>query len=147
MYKANDYKNLIKKHTPKSPLAKDTLLSFLFGGCLCLLGEALAKFYVYLGVTAEDSYLWVTVTVIFISALLTSLGVFDRIAKFAGAGTLVPVSGFANSVVSSALDTKHEGFVLGLGSGIFSIAGPVILYATVAGVLYGAIYYIATLFI
>lgn len=145
MYKASDYKALIKKHTKKSPVAKNTARAFIFGGTLCLLGEALSGLFVSLGSEREESYIWVSVCVIFLSALLTALGVFDRIAKHAGAGTLVPVSGFANSVVSSALDSRNEGLVIGLGSGIFTVAGPVILYATVSGVLYGVVYFIAGL--
>lgn len=146
MYKSSEYKSLIKKHTEKSPLAKNTSLAFIFGGTLCVAGEALATLFSSFGIERSDAYLWVTVSVIFLSALLTALGVFDCIAKYAGAGTLVPVSGFANSVVSSALDSKNEGMVIGLGSGIFTVAGPVILYATVAGVIYGLIYFIAGLF-
>ncbi len=146
MYKSSEYKSLIKKHTGKSPLAKNTSLAFIFGGILCTAGEALATLFSSFGIERNDAYLWVTVSVIFLSALLTALGVFDCIAKYAGAGTLVPVSGFANSVVSSALDSKNEGMVIGLGSGIFTVAGPVILYATVAGVVYGLIYFIVGLF-
>jgi len=146
MYHLNDYKSLIKKHTEKSPLAKNTAKAFIFGGSLCLLGELLANLFLYLGIEKNDAYLWVSVSVIFLSALLTALGVFDLIAKHAGAGTLVPVSGFANSVVSSALDSKNEGLVIGLGSGIFTVAGPVILYATVSGVIYGLVYFVTGFF-
>ena len=146
MYKKSDYKKLIMRHTDKSPTAKNTAKAFLFGGALCLFGELLSDFYIYLGAKKDDAYLWVSVTVIFLSALLTALGAFDKIAKHAGAGTLVPVSGFANSVVSSALDSKSEGLVIGLGSGIFTVAGPVILYTTVFGVLLGLIYFVFGLF-
>ena len=142
MYTSKEYKELIKKHTGRSPLGKNVSLAFLFGGSLCLFGEILSYVLILLGINGEDSYLWVTVFFIFISALLTAVGIFDRIAKHAGAGTLVPVTGFANSVVSSALDSRNEGFVIGLGSGIFTVAGPVILYATVSGVIYGLIYFL-----
>ncbi len=116
--------------------------AFAFGGTLCLLGEALARVFTSLGIERADAYLWVTVSVIFLASLFTALGLFDKAAKYAGAGLSVPVSGFANSVTSSALDTRNEGLVLGLGAGIFTVAGPVILYATVFSTLYGVIYYI-----
>jgi stage V sporulation protein AC len=106
------------------------------------LAQLLCYLYIYLGIDVEISYLLVTVTLIFLASLLTGLGVFDMIAKRAGAGTLVPVTGFANSVVSPALDTKSEGYILGVGSKIFTVAGPVILYAVIAGTVYGVIYFI-----
>jgi stage V sporulation protein AC len=94
----------------------------------------------------EDAGLLTSVILVFASALLTALGIFDNIAKVAGGGTLVPITGFANSVVSAAIDSKNEGFILGLGSGIFTVAGPVLLYGTAAGTLYGVIYWIVSLF-
>lgn len=142
----NEYKSIVKKHSPHSPVVKDTVLAFLFGGGICFFGQLLCYLYVWLGVDMENAYLLVTVTLIFIAALLTGLGVFDRIAKYAGAGTLVPVTGFANSVVSPAIDTRSEGLILGVGAKIFTVAGPVILYSTLSGTLYGIIYYISTLF-
>jgi stage V sporulation protein AC len=145
MYRPNFYSERIRALSPKSPIWKDALRAFLFGGSLCLLCQGL--FSLYSRFLAErEAYLTVTVTVIGVSAILTGLGAYDRIARFAGAGTLVPVSGFANSVVSPALDTKSEGFVLGVGPKIFTVAGPVILYATLAGSLYGLILYIVSLF-
>jgi stage V sporulation protein AC len=142
MENSKQYKRLIKLHTPSSTLGKDCLMAFLFGGGLCLFGELLSLLYRSFGISSEDSYTWVTVTLIFIAAVLTTVGVFDKIAKHAGAGTLVPVTGFANSVVSCALDTRSEGYVMGVGAKIFTVAGPVILYGTVAGVIYGFIYYL-----
>ena len=142
MENSKTYKERIKRHTPKSRLWKTLPQAFLVGGALCAVCEAFATLLQKMGVEREDAYLTVTVTVIFISSLLTALGKFDKLAKYAGAGLSVPVSGFANSVTSSALDTRREGLVLGVGAGIFTVAGPVILYAVLSGVLYGAIYYI-----
>ena len=131
---------------PKSPAAKNFLKAFLVGGGICLLGQDLFFLYQALGLDTRLSMTAVTVTLIFLSALLTALGKFDTIAKFAGAGTLVPVTGFANAVVSPAIDSKSEGLVLGVGAKVFSVAGPVLLYSTLLGSLYGLIYFVYTLF-
>ena len=141
------YKKRIKAHTPPSSLIKDSFRAFVFGGAICTLGELIATLYSYFGAKTEDAYTLMTVTLIFVAALLTGLGVFDNIAKYAGAGTLVPVTGFANSVVSPAIDNRSEGLVLGVGAKIFTVAGPVILYATLSGTAFGVIYYITRLFI
>lgn len=137
-----EYKSLIKKHAPKSPTVKNCFFAFLIGGSLCAVGEWLAYFYRYLGVSAENSYVLVTVTYIVLASFATSFGFFDKIARIAGAGTLLPVTGFSNSVTSSAIDTRSEGFIGGVGKGIFTVAGPVILYSVIAGTVYGIIYYI-----
>lgn len=141
----SSYKERIKRHSPPSPYLKNSLFAFISGGTVCLFGEVLANLFIKLGIKSEDSYLLVTVSLIFIASLLTGLGVFDKIARFAGAGTLVPVTGFANAVVSPALDTRCEGYILGVGSKIFTVAGPVILYSVLSGTLYGFIYYFVTL--
>ena len=137
------YKQKIKLRTPRSSLLKDSLLAFLGGGAICLLGEILAEIFMIF-LSRDESYSFVTLILIFIAALLTGLGVFDDIARHLGAGTLVPVTGFANSVVSPALDTKSEGLIMGVGAKIFKVAGPVILYATLSGTVYGIIYYIVS---
>ena len=137
-----DYKKLIKKHAPKSPAVKNSFLAFLVGGLICAVGEWLAYFYRFLGVNTENSYVLVTVTYIVLASFATAFGFFDKIARFAGAGTLLPVTGFSNSVTSSAIDTKSEGFISGVGKGIFTVAGPVILYSVIAGTVWGIIYYI-----
>ena len=137
------YKQKIKLRTPRSSLLKDSLLAFLGGGAICLLGEILAEIFM-LFLSRDESYSFVTLILIFLAALLTGLGVFDDIARHLGAGTLVPVTGFANSVVSPALDTKSEGLIMGVGANIFKVAGPVILYATLSGTVYGIIYYIVS---
>lgn len=141
-----EYKKYAEAHAPKSPLFKDCLWAFFVGGIICLFAEVLTKLYSMLSIAKEDVGTLTSVTLIFITAVLTGLGVFDDIAKHAGAGTLVPITGFANSVASPAIDTKTEGLVLGVGSKIFIIAGPVILYGTAAGALYGVIYWICCLF-
>lgn len=140
--KNEEYKKLTQKHLPKSPTLKNSLFAFFVGGFLCLLGEILAHLYIYLGVVTDKAYLLVTITFIIIASLATAFGFFDKIARFAGAGTLVPVTGFSNSVTSAAIDNRSEGFVLGVGAKIFTVAGPVILFSTIAGTIYGIIYYI-----
>lgn len=139
------YKQKIKRWTPHSSTVRDCVLAFVGGGAICLLGQILAVIFMNF-TSREDAYSYVTLILIFLAALLTGLGVFDNAAKHLGAGTLVPVTGFANSVVSPALDTKSEGLILGVGANIFKIAGPVILYATLSGTVYGVIYYIVSLF-
>ena len=136
------YERLIKKHSPKSPILKNSSLAFITGGAICFVGEWLAYLYRYLGADEENSYLFVTVSYILLASVATALGFFDKIARHSGAGTLVPVTGFSNSITSSAIDTRSEGYISGVGSKIFTVAGPVILYATVSGTVYGLIYYI-----
>ena len=138
----NEKQSLIKKHSPHSPLLKNCTLAFIFGGLICVIGRLLLMLFMYLGQDEETSLTLVTLSLILIAALFTGLWLFDRIAKYAGAGTLVPVTGFSNSVVSEAMDSRSEGLVLGVGSKIFTVAGPVILYGLLSGVLYGVIYYI-----
>lgn len=137
-----EYKKLIKRHAPSSPTLKNCFFAFLVGGFLCFLGQWLSYLYQYLGLDEEKAYILVTVTYIFLASLATAFGFFDRIARHGGAGTLVPVTGFSNSVTSAAIDTRSEGYVLGVGSKIFTVAGPVILYSTVAGTIWGLIYFI-----
>lgn len=140
------YQALVKRRASRTPLLKNCLFAFVIGGLICLMGEGLARLYIFLGFTEKVGYTFATISLIFLSALLTGLGLFDRIARHAGAGTLVPVTGFANAVVSPAIDTKSEGLILGVGAKIFTIAGPVLLYGTLAGFLYGLIYYFISLF-
>ena len=140
-----DYQALVKKRASKSPILKNTFAAFWCGGLICALGEGFRLLLIHLGLSSKDALSLVTITLIFLAAILTGIGVFDRIARYAGAGTLLPVTGFANAVVSPALDTKSEGFIMGVGTKIFSVAGPVILYATLAGTLWGVIYYFISL--
>jgi stage V sporulation protein AC len=144
--KNSDFKALKKRHAPSSPLLKNMFFAFVIGGLICGLGELIFFLFSYLGFKDTDAYTLVSMSLIFISSLLTSLGIFDTIARRGGAGTLLPVTGFANSVTSSAIDARSEGFISGVGIKIFAVAGPVILYATVAGTLYGIIYYLISVF-
>ncbi len=141
----DEYKRFANASAKKSPCAKNCVHAFLVGGGICLFAELLCNLYVYLGLELQSAKTWTSVTLIFIAALLTGIGIFDDIARWAGAGTLVPITGFANSVVSPAIDTKAEGWVLGVGAKIFTVAGPVILYGTLASVIYGVIYYLMEL--
>ncbi len=118
--------------------------AFVIGGLICTLGEALLNLYEYFGLNKENSAMLTSITLIFLSALFTGLGLYQKLAKHAGAGTLVPITGFANSVVAPAIEFKTEGMILGLGAKIFIISGPVILYGTLASMVYGLIYYICT---
>ena len=137
------YKKYSIAHAPKSPLLKDCVCAFLSGGAICVLAQALTNLYLLIPeISKETASTLTSVTLIFLAVLLTGLGVFDKIAKFAGAGTLVPITGFANAVASPAIDSRSEGYVLGVGAKIFTVCGPVILYGTLAGILYGIIYYI-----
>lgn len=138
----DDKKELIKRHSPSSKLFKNSLLAFLFGGTICVIGQLLSELYFYLGCDKKTSGMLVTITLIFLAALLTGLGIFDKIARFAGAGTLVPVTGFSNAVVSEAMDSKSEGYILGVGAKIYTVAGPVILYGLLSGVIYGILYFL-----
>jgi stage V sporulation protein AC len=122
-------------------MGKDCLNAFLVGGLICTIAQALTTVYMALGLAKEEAGTLTSVTLVFVAALLTGLGVFVKIAKFAGAGTLVPITGFANSVVSPAIDCKAEGWVLGVGAKIFTVAGPVLLYGTLAGAVWGVIYW------
>jgi stage V sporulation protein AC len=139
---SKDKKSLIKQFSPGSSILKNSLLAFLFGGAICVIGQLLSLLYSYLGLDKKTAGTLVTVTLIFLAALLTALGIFDKIARHAGAGTLVPVTGFSNAVVSQAMDAKSEGYVLGVGAKIYTVAGPVILYGLLSGTVYGLIYYI-----
>ncbi|MBO5019756.1 MAG: stage V sporulation protein AC [Clostridia bacterium] len=141
-----EYSDIVKKASPPSPILKNCIMAFIVGGVICVFGELLMKLYAYLGLGQQQVKMLVPVTLIFITALLTSLQIFDDIGKKAGAGTLVPITGFANAVASAAIEFKTEGFVLGVGAKMFTIAGPVIVYGTVASVAYGIVYWVTTLF-
>ncbi len=134
------YSKMVKKASPPSPKAKDFVWAYVVGGAICVIGQFLNELYAYLDLPEKVVKMAVPVSLIFMAALLTGLGLFDKIARKAGAGTLVPITGFANAVVSPAIEFKNEGFVLGVGANMFKIAGPVIVYGTVASVIYGIIY-------
>lgn len=140
-----EYAKRVKKVSPPSPLGMNALRAFLVGGSICALGQGLNQLYQGFGMDQEGAGTAASVTLIFLAALLTGLGVFDNIAKFAGAGTLVPITGFANAVVSPALEFKTEGFITGTAVKLFTVAGPVLVYGISASVIYGVIYWVYTL--
>ncbi|MBE6573869.1 MAG: stage V sporulation protein AC [Ruminococcaceae bacterium] len=136
-----EYSRYAEKRAKKSRLPLDCFNAFWVGGIICTIGQILKKFYLMLGASEENVKMLVPISLIFAAVLLSGMGIFDKIAKLAGAGTLVPITGFANAVVSPALDTKAEGWVLGVGAKIFTISGPVILYGILSGAVYGIIYW------
>ena len=135
-----EYAEYVKKKTPNSTILKNCVKAFLIGGLICAIGEGFIQLYQALGVDEESAAIFESITLIFLSALLTGLNIYPKIAKHAGAGTVVPITGFANSVVSPAIESKPEGLVLGVGAKIFSIAGPVILFGILASMIAGIIY-------
>ena len=134
-----EYNRYVARLAQKSPLGKDLLRSFLVGGLICVIGQLILNGFTALDLSEQDAAAATSVSLVFLSAVLTGLSVYDDIAKFAGAGTLVPITGFAHAVVSPAIEFKAEGFVTGMAAKMFIIAGPVIVYGTVASVLYGLI--------
>lgn len=138
----DEYSKMTQEIAPRSPVVKNCVKAFLFGGGICCLGQLLFTLYGMTRLNNEQIKALVPVTFIVITAILTAVGVFDKIARHAGAGTIVPITGFANSVVCSAMEYRNEGEVPGVGAKIFNIAGPVILYSTAAAFIYGVIYWI-----
>ncbi len=134
-----EYNRYVARLAKKSPLGKDLLNSFLIGGLICVIGQLILNGYTALELSEQDAAAATSVSLVFLSAVLTALSLYDDLAKIAGAGTLVPITGFANAVVSPAIEFKAEGFVTGMAAKMFIIAGPVIVYGTVASVLYGVI--------
>ncbi len=138
----NEYDKLTKKYSPNTKMYLTLPKAFVIGGLICCLGQALFNLYTYLGMTELHARSVTSITLVFLSALLTGLKLYDKIAKHGGAGTLVPITGFANSVVAPALEFKTEGFILGTAAKMFIIAGPVIVYGILTSVVYGIILYI-----
>ena len=139
-----EYAQLVKEMSPKSPIWRDCLNAFWIGGLICTLGQLIMNGYMALGIDKEAAGTAMSMTLVALSALLTGLSLYDDIAKHAGAGTLVPITGFANAVAAPALEFKTEGLILGVGAKMFTIAGPVIVYGVSASVVYGLIYWIWT---
>ena len=144
--KVNRYQKMVKKASPPSPNVKNFIWAYTVGGLICVIGQLFTEMYTYFDLPEKSVKTAVPVTLIFIASLLTGIGIFDKIAKHAGAGTIVPITGFSNAVTSPAIEFKSEGYILGVGAKMFSIAGPVIVYGVVASVVYGLIYWITTLF-
>ena len=140
-----EYQKYVDKMTPNSPIFKDIILAFLFGGTICTIGQLISNGYEALGLNKDCVSMLTSSTMVFIGAFLTGIGIYDRLAKYAGAGTIVPITGFANSIASPAIEFKSEGLVLGLAVKMFTIAGPVLVYGITSGVVAGIIYYIMSL--
>ena len=140
-----EYNSLTKKASPPSPVAGDCIRAFLVGGAVCCFGQLLLNLYQSVGAEASSAKSFVSITLVFITAMFTAAHLYDNYARFAGAGSLVPITGFANAVASPAVEFKSEGWILGIGANMFKIAGPVIVYGTAASVIYGLIYWITTL--
>lgn len=132
-----EYQQYVQSMAKKSPIVKDTLLAFVIGGAICVLGQLIQNGWAAAGLGKQAAGTATSCTLVFLSALLTGLNLYNKIARYGGAGTLVPITGFANAVVSPAIDFKSEGFVTGMAAKMFLVAGPVIVFGTIASVLYG----------
>ncbi|MBQ6553715.1 MAG: stage V sporulation protein AC [Firmicutes bacterium] len=135
------YSEMVKKASPNSPIASDCIKAFIVGGLICVIGQLLHNFILSYGADEKTAATLTSVILIVSASLLTGLGIYSKIGKFAGAGSIVPITGFSNSVTSPAVEFKQEGLILGVGSKIFIIAGPVILYGTLTSVIVGIFYY------
>lgn len=140
-----EYEQLVQKAAPKSPMGKDCLNAFWIGGLICVLGQILTNSYSAVGLDKDAAATATSITLVTLSALLTGLSLYDNLAKYGGAGTLVPITGFANAIAAPAVEFKTEGFILGVGAKLFTIAGPVIVYGLSASVVYGFVYWLWTL--
>ena len=134
-----EYQQYVKQKAPKSPLLKDTVLAFVVGGAICVVGHLILNGWTAAGLEEKTAGAGTSCTLVFLSALLTGLNLYNKLARFGGAGTLVPITGFANPVVSPAIDFRSEGFVTGMAAKMFLIAGPVIVFGTLASVIYGVV--------
>ena len=134
-----EYQRYVKEKAKKSPIVKDTALAFVIGGLICVLGQAIQNGWAAAGLSQQDAGTATSCTLVFLSALLTGLNLYNKLARFGGAGTLVPITGFANAVVSPAIDFKSEGFITGMAAKMFTVAGPVIVFGTLASVIYGIV--------
>ena len=146
MISPKEYNKIVTKNSPKSKLFVNCIKAFLIGGAICTIGQGFTDLYAMLGAAEKDSKTLCSVMLIFIGILLTAIGVYDKIAKHGGAGTLVPITGFANAVSSPAIEFKSEGYIAGLGAKLFIIAGPVIVYGVSASIIYGFVLWILSLF-
>ena len=135
-----DYQNYVDKKSPNSPIFKNCFNAFWVGGLICVIGQLIFDYFVYRGFSSEITGTIVSIGLIFLSAFLTAINVFNKIGKFAGAGSLVPITGFANSIISPAMEYKSEGFVMGVGAKMFTVAGPVLVYGISSSVIVGLVY-------
>lgn len=137
----NEYPQIVKEHSPKNKVMMNSLKAFLVGGTICTIGQGFTEIYKYYGMSKDDAQMVSTVTLILLSAIFTGFNIYDNIGKFGGAGAAIPITGFANAMVSSAMEFKKEGYVYGMGAKLFTIAGPVIVFGAIASVIAGIIYY------
>ena len=137
-----EYKLLTKKYTPKPTILKNVVRAFIVGGIICSIGQMIINSYVILGMPSVEASAAATATMIFIGAFLTGIGIYDKIGKFGGAGSIVPVTGFANSIVSPAMEFKREGYVLGVGAKLFTVAGPVLVYGIATSIVVGVVFFL-----
>ena len=140
-----EYAAFVDSLSPRSPIWGDLLRAGLVGGAICVVGQALVNLYEHWGASAATAATWCSITLVFLGALLTGLGVYDDLARFAGAGSLVPITGFANAVVAPAMEFRQEGFVTGTAVKLFTVAGPVLVFGISASVIYGLVYWVWTL--
>lgn len=139
---AQEYKDMVNKHNPTSNILKDCVLAFVIGGLICVVGQFVMNTFLALGVPEDDVGLYVASIMVFLGAFLTGIGVYDSMGKYAGAGTIVPITGFANSIVSPAMEFKREGYVFGVGAKMFVIAGPILVYGISSSIIVGLLYYV-----
>ena len=144
--KKENYPEYVKKKTKNSPIVKDCVWAFLVGGAICTLGQLIYNCMLKFRVPVEDAKIWLPIIMIFLGAFFTGFGIYDKLGKYAGAGSIIPITGFSNSIVSSAMEFKKEGFILGVGAKMFTIAGPVLVYGITASVLYGIVRYVVLIF-
>ncbi len=137
-----NYKILAQQYTPKPTIVKNVIRAFAVGGIICAIGQVIINFFVSIGLTRVEASTAATATMIFLGALLTGLGIYDEIGKFGGAGSIVPVTGFSNSIVSPAMEFRREGYVLGVGAKLFTVAGPVLVYGIATSIVVGVIYFL-----
>ena len=137
----NEYQTIIDKHSPKNKVIINSLRAFLIGGIICTIGQLLINGFMLLGLSLDEASTLTSDSLIFISAVMTALNIYDEVGKFGGAGALIPITGFSNSMVSAAMEYKKEGYIYGLGAKLFTIAGPVIVFGTISSVIIGIIYY------
>ncbi len=140
-HEKDKYKKLVEQVSPKNKIVPNTIKAFFVGGTICVIGELITNFFVKHNYNIDDSKLITTIILIFLGVLLTGLGIYEKIGKFAGGGSIIPITGFANSVAAPSIEFKKEGFVYGVGARMFIVAGPVILYGTVTSVIVGLVYY------
>ena len=142
MVTRKDYAKIVEKHSGKSPIIKDTLRAFFVGGAICTFGQWLRNLFFSFGFDTQKTGTLTCIVLIFLASALTALGIFDKIGKFAGAGTLVPITGFSNAVTSPAIEFRTEGLVPGTAAKMFDVAGPVIVFGTMSSIIAGIIYFI-----